>query len=60
MYTFIKVLGIVTISLYAIVSFISLAPNPSTWDTGGRAAFVAFAIIFSLAGTAIFEDSQTK
>ncbi len=43
---FISIFTTITLSFYALVSFISFLPNPATWDTGGRAAFVVFDLAF--------------
>lgn len=56
MKTFLKILGIVAVSLYIIVSFISFVPNPAEWGDGGRAAFILITLIISGVSTAISES----
>lgn len=48
MKSYLKVLALVSISFYSIVSFVSFTPNPSEWGSGGRGAFVFFAVIVSV------------
>jgi hypothetical protein len=55
-------LAITVLSMYSIVAFISLLPNPATWDVGGRGAFTAFSLIITVIASAIQDSckSETK
>jgi hypothetical protein len=48
MKSYFKTLALVTISFYALVSFVSFTPNLTHWDVGGRGAFAFFTIIISI------------
>jgi hypothetical protein len=58
MKNFLIVLAITVFSLYAVVSFITLLPNPASWETGGRIAFVLFSFIISGSFLAFKEHSK--
>jgi hypothetical protein len=46
--------------LYLIVSFIGLTPDVTKWETGGRAAYLLFGIIFGIMGYIIhFEANKS-
>lgn len=55
---FLIFLGIVTLSMYAIVSFISFTPNPSDWGNGGRGAFTFFDLLLSFVTYISFEECK--
>jgi len=48
MKTYLKVLAITMIVLWAVISFIGLQPNILTWTTGDRAAYLITGLIVSL------------
>jgi hypothetical protein len=48
MKSYFKTLALVSISFYALVSFVSFTPNLTHWDVGGRGAFAFFTIIVSV------------
>lgn len=60
MKTFIKVLASLSLSLYAIISFIRLDLDVRNWVTEGRFIYVVGCLFFSFIITAIIESDQTK
>lgn len=55
---FLIILAIVTLSMYAIVSFISFQPNPSDWGNGGRGAFTFFDLLLTFVIYISFEECK--
>jgi hypothetical protein len=41
----ITLFAFILLSFYAVVSFISMMPNPMEWGVGGRAAFTFFTLM---------------
>lgn len=60
MKTFIKVLASLSLSLYAIISFIRLDLDVRNWVAEGRFIYVVGCLFFSFIITAIIESDQTK
>lgn len=63
MKSYLKVLALVSISFYALVSFVSFLPNPTHWDVGGRGAFAFLTIIVSIVvevALVSFENEQAS
>jgi hypothetical protein len=58
MRTFIRVLSIVALSIYAIVSFIILDLDIRNWVTEGRIIYVVCCLIISVIVSAIIESEK--
>ncbi len=57
MKTYLTHLAIILISMYIIVVFISMTPNVMVWEVGGRAAFLFFALVFSVMSYSVMETT---
>lgn len=60
MKSYLKILAIVSVSLYLIIAFVSFIPNPSEWDTGGRGAYAFFSLILSFVIEVSFNHKNWK
>jgi hypothetical protein len=43
--------------MYIIVVFVSMTPNVMVWEVGGRAAFLFFALVFSVMSYSVMETT---
>jgi hypothetical protein len=55
---FIISISVSLISLYLIISFISLTPNIAKWEVGGRAAYIVFGLLFGTVGYLVHYDAS--
>jgi hypothetical protein len=60
MKTFLKVFATISLSLFAVISFIRFDVNVSDWEEGGRFAYTFFVLISSFTATAIIESEKTN
>jgi hypothetical protein len=57
---FTSIYGILLLVVYAFISFISLQPNPATWGSSGRAAFLVFTAIVAIVVTVVVEGLKKE
>lgn len=58
MKNFLKNLIITAVSIFAIVSFVTLDINVTNWGNGGRICFVFFTLLITSVSTAIQESTN--
>ena len=60
MKTFLKVVLTISISIFALVSFIRFDMNLADWGESGRGVYLFFTLVFSGIATAIIESEKTN
>ena len=60
MKTFLKVFATISISIFAIVSFIRFEVSIGDWAETGRGAFLFVTLMFSFIATALIEDNKVN
>jgi hypothetical protein len=60
MKTFLKVVLTISISIFALVSFIRFDMNLADWGESGRGVYLFFTLVFSGITTAIIESEKTN
>ena len=57
---YIKLLAIVLLSMYILITFISYVPNPADWGNGGRGAFAFFSLLIATVIYSIFDAQKVN
>jgi hypothetical protein len=60
MKTFLKVFAVISLSIFAVISFIRFDINMADWGNGGRGVYLFFVIAFSGIVTAVIESDKSS
>lgn len=60
MKTFLKVFATISLTMFAVISFIRLDLNVNEWGDGGRGVYLFFALAFSGILTAVIESDKSS